>query len=189
MCLYDYLVKFWLVGANCKSWWGWRSFFLPVPGLDGWTWSWEAGGNGAVESPLAVSVSVGTATDWHPWRWNTCLQSKQTPSPPTKGCKCQAQTFPLLKLTGMPAPVKNTNTQAEKKSLPYSKLGRAQPLTFTWANKRNIPTLPSWKCTAYTEVTSICLISIQVCLHKTVHKKPLQKVQNQMLSFQPSSQQ
>lgn len=74
-----------------------------------------------------------------------------------------------------------------KKSLLCFKLGREQPLTFTWANKRNILTLPSWKCSAHTEVTSICLIWIQVTCIK-LYIKPLQSP-NQMLSFQPSSQQ
>lgn len=44
------------------------------------------------------------------------MVSKQTLFPPTKGCKCQAQSFPLLQLVGMPAPVKNTNTHMLKKN-------------------------------------------------------------------------
>lgn len=73
-------------------------------------------GKGAIESPLAVNVSVDTATDLHHQRWNACIGSKQIPSLPTKGCKHQAQTFPLLKRMGMPTPGKNTNTQGEKKN-------------------------------------------------------------------------
>lgn len=173
MCLYDYLVKFWSVGASCKSVGLGRSSFLPAPGQDKPAWSWEAGGS--CWATLSSECFCEHCDRLSPLVMER-MYGKQTDPVSTYKRLCQPQTFPLLQLMGMPAPLKNTNTRAEKKSLPYSTLGRAQPLTFTWANKRNILTLPSWNA-VHTEVTSICLIWIQVthinlCIKTIAKSKP-----------------
>lgn len=59
--------------------------------------------------------------------------------------------------------------------------------TFTWTNKRNILKLQAWKGSTHTEVTSICLIWIQVSRIKLCIKTL--ESPNQTLSFWVSSQQ
>lgn len=152
------------------------SSFPSAPGQGG---RWGAGkqegaGKGAFESPWAVFLwalpqthtTGGGRRGWGangPWPY---LQ---------KVASVRHKLFHYLSWWGCQLQGK-TQTGRKKKSLPYSKLGRVQPLTFTWANKRNILTLPSRKRSAHTEVTSICLIWIQVpciklCIKTTVMSK------------------
>lgn len=112
MHLYDSSVKFWLVGADCKSQCGCWEAPSPSPwaGREGG----ELGSRRELEkeqlshpeqcfcehcpslTPLVVAGADGEQTD---------------PSPTYKRLQVSEQTFPLLKLMGMPASGKNTNRQ------------------------------------------------------------------------------